>query len=123
VPYINDSSQVAQYYQASDIYIHAARAETFGIVIVEAQACGTPVIATASGGIPETLVDGQTGFLTQPANPVDMAERIIQLLEDNTLRESMGVAAGNFARKHFGRERMVNSYLSYYRDILHEWKT
>ena len=63
VPYQKDPEQVARYHQAADIYIHPARADTFPTTIIEALACGTPVVATAVGGIPEQIVEGKTGFL------------------------------------------------------------
>jgi glycosyltransferase involved in cell wall biosynthesis len=55
VPYQKDPAVVARYYQAADIYIHSARADTFPNTVLEALACGTPVVATAVGGIPEQV--------------------------------------------------------------------
>src|SRR5262245_11563282 len=55
VPYQRDPRSVAQYYQAADLYVHAARADTFPTTVLEALACGTPVVATAVGGIPEQV--------------------------------------------------------------------
>src|ERR671918_1684959 len=55
VPYQKDAALVARYYQAADIYIHSARADTFPNTVLEALACGTPVVATAVGGISEQV--------------------------------------------------------------------
>jgi glycosyltransferase involved in cell wall biosynthesis len=121
IPFQNDPRLVATYYQAADIYLHAARADTFPNVVLEALACGTPVIATAIGGIPEQIVDGKTGFLTQPGNAADMAEKIIQLLKNDDLLYKMGIAAGKYARVHFSADRMVTDYLNFYQEILNEW--
>ncbi|HEX6437968.1 MAG TPA: glycosyltransferase, partial [Candidatus Binatia bacterium] len=60
VRYQQDPEVVARYYQAADVYVHAARADTFPNTILEALACGTPVVATAVGGIPEQIEDGRT---------------------------------------------------------------
>ena len=73
VPCERDPSSVARYYQAADVYVHAARVDTFPNSVIEALACGTPVVATAVGGIPEqvtslTLESGPTGQPT-PAPP------------------------------------------------------
>ncbi len=68
VAYQNDPQVVARYYQAADVFIHAARADNFPTTILEALACGTPVVATAVGGIPEQIVDGETGFLVPPGD-------------------------------------------------------
>lgn len=122
LPYEKSPERLANYYQASDIYLHAARAETFGLAIVEAQACGLPVIATATGGIPEIVFDGITGLLTEQENPLDMANKIIQLLEDHDLRDTMAIAALNNVHQKYGLDNMIDCYLDFYQEILNEWK-
>jgi len=120
--HIDSVETMAKYYQAVDIYLHAARAESFGLVIAEAQSCGTPVIATSIGGIPDTIKDGKTGFLTRPHDPQDMADKIILMLSDETLIRSMGNQAAIFAQYSFGVEQMINNYLSFYQEILDDNK-
>lgn len=105
VPYQQDPSKVARYYQAADLYVHPARAETFPNTILEALACGTPVVASAVGGIPEQIEDGITGFLTQQGDSEAMVARILQLLEDDGLRLRMGMQATNAAKERFNLER------------------
>ena len=123
LPFQKNPELVAAYYQAADIYLHAARADTFPNTVLEALACGTPVVATAVGGIPEQIVDGKTGFLTQPEDAADMADKIIQLLGNKDLLRKMGIAAGNYARTHFSLSRMVTDYLDFYQEILYDWKS
>ncbi len=118
--HVNSPEIMAQYYQAADIYLHASKAESFGLVLVEAQACGTPVIATSVGGIPDTIKHEITGFLSQPEDPEDMASKIVQLLSNNDLMESMGKNASQFAKANFGVDQMIASYLSFYQEILSE---
>jgi len=120
LPYEKNPEDVASYYNAADIYLHASKAESFGLVIVEAQACGTPVIATATGAIPEIIKDGVTGLLTEPENPEDMAEKIIQLLEDRALRESMASAAIKNVKEMYNLDTMVQNYLSFYEQVIDE---
>lgn len=118
LPHINSSETLAKYYQAVDIYLHASKAESFGLVIAEAQACGTPVIATSIGGIPDTIIDGVTGFLTNPKDAQDMADKIVLMLSSETMIESMGKNSSNFAQNNFGVEQMIQNYLNFYREIL-----
>lgn len=118
IPYQTDPHAVARYYQAADIYIHAARAEVWGLTITEAMACGTPVVATEVGGIPEQIDDNVSGFLTPPGDSKTMADRIIRLLTHKDLRQQMGKQAAAIARKRFDLNRQVEDYLAWYQDIL-----
>lgn len=118
IPYQKDPEAVARYYQAADVYVHAARADTFPNTILEALACGTPVVATAVGGIPEQIEDGVTGFLTPMGNSEMMADRIVRLLTDHDLRRRMGAQAAEIAQRQFDLNRQADEYLAWYQEIL-----
>jgi glycosyltransferase involved in cell wall biosynthesis len=122
VPYQNEPQIVARYFQAADVYIHSVHADTFPITILEALACGKPVVATAVGGIPEQISDGETGFLVPPGDAPAMAARIEQILRDDELRWKMGQAAADSARRRFDLERQVDDYLKLYESVLANWK-
>ena len=122
IPFISDAEIVAQYYQAADVYVHPAKAETFGLVIVEAEACGLPVVASAVGGIPELIVDGETGYLVPSGDAEVMAERILQLKEDVVLREMMGKNAAKLAKERYDDKVMVERYLEFYNDIYKKYR-
>ena len=118
VAFVSDPKAVARYYQAADIYVHAARAENFPITVLEALACGTLVVATAVGGIPEQIEDGKTGFLVPPGDAEAMAARIEQVLKDGQLQQRLALNAGADAVCRFGLEQQVDRYLSWYKEIL-----
>ncbi len=115
---INDRQRVARYYQAVDVYLHAARAETFPNTILEALACGLPVVASAVAGIPEQVDAGENGFLAPVGDSDTMAAQMAQLFEDVELRQKMGANAAAKARTQFGLERMADDYLDWFREIL-----
>lgn len=117
VPFHPDSREVACYYQASDIYLHTARVDTFPSSVLEALACGTPVIATSVGGIPEQVEEGHTGYLVPVGNAEQMATKIVELLENHDLRMIMQKKAAAHAQGQFGLERQVNSYLDWYHEM------
>ena len=118
IPYLKDSRKVARYYQAADIYVHPARADTFPTTILEALACGTPVIASAVGGIPEQIIEGKTGFLIPSGDAQLMAKRIKHMLVDNVYRQQIGRQAADDAVQRFGLDMMADEYLLIYKEIL-----
>ena len=125
-PFEKDVSQVAAYFQAADLFVHAAKSEAAGRTILEALACATPVIATAVGGIPEQIRDladpsvgeAATGVLVPPADAGTMAHWIATLLGDAALRLRLGERARADAEARFMSERTVSAYLDYYGDAL-----
>ena len=137
VPYQNDPGTVARYFQAADLYIHAARAEVWGLTITEALACGTPVVATGIGGIPEQVkglelsqfslwnsglnrygMNEATGVLVPEGDAQAMAVSIERLLTDDFLRLRLGENAALDAAKRFDVQRQVDEFLNWYHSIL-----
>lgn len=118
IPYLREPGKVARYYQAADLYLHPARVDTFPNTVVEAIACGTPVVASTVGGIPEQIMEGRTGFLVPPGDVTAMSGRVLDLLADEELRLRMGRDAAEDATRRFGRERMVREYLAFYQASL-----
>jgi glycosyltransferase involved in cell wall biosynthesis len=118
VQYLRNATEIAPYYQAANVFIHAAKAESAGMAIQESQACGTPVIATAVGGIPEMLIPGVTGILVPPKSSVQMAEAIFNLFNDPMKCEEMGRAGPDWVKKNFALTDEVHHYLTWYESIL-----
>jgi glycosyltransferase involved in cell wall biosynthesis len=118
IPYQADRATVARYYQAADVYVHAARADTFPNAVLEALACGRPVVATAVGGIPEQVDDTRTGFLVSAGDAQGLAARIMQVLSDDALQQGMGMQAAQTARQQFDFDRQVDAYLNWYAELV-----
>ncbi|MGK2961551.1 MAG: glycosyltransferase [Gemmatimonadaceae bacterium] len=98
----NDISDVMQRWH---IYVQPSFAEGFGLAVLEAMAAGLPVVAGNAGGLPEVVVDGETGFLVEPGDPAALAARIRQLIEDPALARRMGDAGRERVARHFTPER------------------
>ncbi len=99
-------------YNAADLFVLASRrydllVEGFGIAIVEASASGLPVIASRSGGIPEAVREGETGFLVDPDDPAAVAATAIRLLGDDALRRRMGAAGRAAVETHYNWDRVA----------------
>jgi len=90
--------------------------EPFGLVPVEGMACGKPVVVTRSGGMVESVIDGQTGFIIEKRDPEALAQSIIRLLTDKELAAHMGGAGRRRAARAFSRERMARETVAVYED-------
>lgn len=113
-----DSVKIANFYQSSDMLVHPAIIDTFPNVIIESLACGTPVIGSSVGGIPEQIEDGKTGFLVPPNDVERLIEKIKIIIENQELKLSMTVEASSFAKSNFDLSKQSMAYLSWYEYIL-----
>ncbi len=101
-----------------DIFALSSVQEGMCTSLVDAMAASKPAVATAVGGIPEVLADGETGYLVAPRDDRAMADRLVRLLKDEALRETMGAAALARARQYFTVERMVAETAAAYETLL-----
>jgi glycosyltransferase involved in cell wall biosynthesis len=107
---------VQPYVQAADCLVCPSLwAEAAGLVNIEAQACGTPVIASRIGGIPEYVADGETGLLFTPNDPHDLARCVHRLLDDPDLCSRFARAARIHAVERFSHETRLQEWLELYR--------
>jgi glycosyltransferase involved in cell wall biosynthesis len=88
--------------------------ELLGQTLLEAMACGTPAVATSVGGMPETIIDGVTGFVVPPGDPRALRACLERLAGDDALVENMGRAAASHVRTHFTWDRVVDRCLKVY---------
>ncbi len=100
---------VPQLISKLDLLVHASKTgEPFGQVVVEAMMASKPVVATAGGGIPEIVIDGQTGYLVPMNDAHEMAEAIVRVLDDAPNAQRMGERGRKRAREHFAIGRTAN---------------
>jgi glycosyltransferase involved in cell wall biosynthesis len=113
---LSDDARLALAYSAMDAHLVTSQMETFGQVSVEAQACGTPVFAFAVGGVPETLVDGDTGGLVDFGNSRGMADAILAANRAGRL-EDMGASGARWVRGQFDSREITDQYLALYEEL------
>jgi glycosyltransferase involved in cell wall biosynthesis len=111
---------VRPYLATGDIFILASRTEGLPIALLEAMAMGLPVIATRVGGIPEVVVDGETGILVPPDDPDQLAESIIQLIENRGLQRQYGESGFRRANSHFDVQLEAERYHQTYQTLINE---
>lgn len=102
----------------ADLVFQPSEHESFGLVHLEAMACGIPVIGTDSGGVREVVVDGETGYLCEVGDTDTMAERAIEILTDPDLAKALGRAGRKRARERFPEDAIVGQYEQLYRELV-----
>jgi glycosyltransferase involved in cell wall biosynthesis len=117
-PYANSQETLAKLYQAADVFLHAAHSDNFPTVILESLSCGTPVVASAVGGIPEQVRHGENGFLVKRNDAADMARKTLAIFDDPLLQKRLSEGALSSARPFFSLEQMVDKYESWYSEVL-----
>lgn len=108
--------QVDQLLGQADIFVVSSDYEGISIAMLEAMRAGLPVIATRVGGVPETVVDGETGWLVPPADEAALAGAISTLAADAACRKRMGLAGRDRVRQEFSVDAMLKKYSTIYRD-------
>jgi D-inositol-3-phosphate glycosyltransferase len=109
------------YYNAADICVVPSYYESFGLVAVEAMACGVPVIASRVGGLKETVQDGKTGYLVPWLCPEPFAERVDLLLNNEPLRRSLGREA-RLAAERYGWSEVAARVEGVYHDLVSQYR-
>lgn len=113
--------KLAKLYAGSDLFVFPSPTETFGNVVLEALACGLPVIGADSGGVKNIIQEGQTGCLCKPRSAESFIQAIEKILKEDQLREKMTLNARNFALSQTW-EQIFDGLLKEYEDALIEFE-
>jgi N-acetyl-alpha-D-glucosaminyl L-malate synthase BshA len=117
VRFLGKVDNVADLLRGGDVFLLPSQTESFGLAALEAMACGLPVVATRVGGVPEVVVDGETGALCAPGDVETMATRALEILRDDhrlaTMRQAAVRRAGDFSAG-----KVVPLYERLYADVL-----
>jgi glycosyltransferase involved in cell wall biosynthesis len=113
-----DQAVVLKAWQAATVGVLTSHNEGMPLSLMEAAACGVPVVATAVGGIPELVSDSITGLLVSPGNAIELSSALERLLTNHELRSGMGQAARELASRKFSVTRQIDSLLKVWSQVL-----
>ena len=117
VHFLGHRPNVEKVLQGSDIFVHASIGEAFAWAILEAMACGLPVVGSRSGGIGEAVVDGVTGLLATPLDPTSFADAVQRLAIDQDLRRKMGAEARRRVEQKFTLDIWAANMIRIYESV------
>jgi D-inositol-3-phosphate glycosyltransferase len=112
-----DQDFLPYYYSAAEVLVMPSHYESFGMVALEAMACGTPVVASQVGGLAFLVQDGITGYVVPDGDPQALADRLIYLIREPQLRRKMGEQAAAYAQE-YAWDQIANRILAQYRELL-----
>ena len=112
-----DQDKLPYYYSAADAVVVPSHYESFGMVALEAMACGTPVVASHVGGLAYLIQNGVTGYTVPVDDPHELAARLQDLISDEELRQMMSLQAATFAGQ-YGWEKIALRILDEYQNLL-----
>jgi glycosyltransferase involved in cell wall biosynthesis len=116
--------ELVAFYSMADIFVlpsivnENGETEGLGVVLLEAMACGLPVIASNVGGIPDIIKDGETGLLVRQKDARSLSDQIIRLLSDDNLRKEVLINGQNLIKAEFSWEIVTDKFIEIYREVL-----
>ncbi len=113
-----DRTSMPRLMRSADVIVCYPWYEPFGIVPLEAMACGVPVVVASVGGLVDSVVDGVTGIHVEPRSPIALAEAIENLLKSQRLRIQLGVAGARRANDRYGWPRIASDTLEVYQRVI-----
>jgi glycosyltransferase involved in cell wall biosynthesis len=116
--FVGKQANISDYLGVADVFLLPSELESFGLAALEAEACEVPVIATRIGGIPEVVVDGETGFLSDIADTEKMSDDVMKFLKDEEMRLAYGAKARELAVSRYGSDLIIPQYIDFYEKVL-----
>lgn len=114
------SNKVNEYHNRMDIEVYLSKTESFGVSVLEAQACAKPVVVNNVGGLPEVIVNGKTGFTVSPGDTNETVEALERLIFDKKLRTKMGTNGRENVINNFNWENSVGGMIDIYKSVVAE---
>lgn len=113
-PYLHDVKELVDFYNAADVLLYPSLADNCPLVVLEAMACGLPIVAFNVGGIPELVCHNETGFIVEVKNYFELKVKILNVLQNSRLRDVFAINSIKRVNSMFCLEKMNETYLKLY---------
>jgi glycosyltransferase involved in cell wall biosynthesis len=115
---INHDRMLSIIYSAADVFVIPSLQESFGQTVTESLACGTPVVGFDTGGIPDMVRPGITGYLAPVGNAAELGAAIARVLDDPAASAEMSKNCRQIAQREYSMQTQAESYLAFYQTLL-----
>lgn len=122
IPFVESERDVANLLASLDIFLFPSLAENCPLVVLEAMSAGVPVLAFATGGVPELVRDGVNGYVVEYRNMLQFNQALLQLCAHDELRQQMGRNARSCILERFSIGSVIDQYSDCYRNVISSWK-
>ena len=112
--FVGKQAKINDYLAIANVFLLPSEQESFGLAALEAQACKVPVVSSRVGGIPEVIVDGETGFMSDIGDTEKMSNDVVKLLNDNEMRHAFGAKGQQLAFSRYSSEIVIPQYIEFY---------
>jgi L-malate glycosyltransferase len=120
VIFVGKQHSIVEYFAIADLFLLTSETESFGLSALEAMACEVPVIASNVGGLPEVVIDGESGYLAEVGDIETMAKYAAKILSSSTLAQKMGKFGRQTAIDHFSTDKIIPQYVQYYERVINQ---
>lgn len=122
IGYLSNPEKISDFFNLADLYLHAARAENYPNVVMEALSCGTPCIVTNTGGVPEQIIENNTGWVVPYEDHKAMGMKVLELSRNRRKLKAAGINARKWIEKNKTINHMLNNFQIYYEDVIYDFK-
>jgi len=120
--YVKGEVKLVAAYRSANLLLYPTRADNMPLVLMEACACGTPIVTFDVGGCSEIVSDGRNGYVLKPGENIKAAEKVLALLADTTLRENMAKQSRLSAEEKYNINTQAKQYLNVFQENIDAWK-
>lgn len=121
--YVYNDILLAQYYAAADIFVFPTLADSFGNVVIETMACGTPTLAFRTGGVPEIIDHGVTGWLVEQMDINGLSEAVSMCMQNREILKQWGTNGLVKVNNEYSKEIFLDAYIQIYNNLINQSKT